>query len=376
MHFVSTFKRTVAILGLAFLAAAAANAQNSSLRSDLSRSFSRFDVSRAEVSRLGGGEVRLKVVRDGSLDELVLEKHDIRAPGYRAENTTPAGVEVMQRAEVETYRGYISGEQNSSARLSIRGGKVEGYFVSSGERFYVEPATKYSPNATAADVVIYRAEDSLKKNDFLCDSDIPAKIEYGKALAASAGENAVSSLRTIEIATEADSAYVATLGGANAANAEILGILNMVEGSYENDITLNIRVTYQHNWTSADPFTGSTTATLLTSFQGYWNANNTGVQRDVAHLFTARSFALSQGIAYIGVMCAAPSSSYGLSGYIDWAPGKFLVPAHEIGHNLGAHHADTPESCGNTLMNATLTGVTPMTFCTYSKSEINSFVGS
>ena len=83
------------------------------------------------------------------------------------------------------------------------------------------------------------------------------------------------------------------------------------------------------------------------SYQDYWNNNlpNSSIPRDAVHLFTGKTYALSAGIAYVGAIYSSPKFSYGLSGYVGWAPGKFEVPAHEIGHNLGANHVDATQGC-------------------------------
>jgi len=189
----------------------------------------------------------------------------------------------------------------------------------------------------------------------------------------------VEGLKKFDVATEADLEWVNTFGSPTAANEEILGILNMVEGTYIAELGLRIRVTYQHTWTTGDPYASGTGASgILTNFRNHWNANYPTFQypRSTAHLFTAKSNALSQGVAYIGVVCQNASASYGLSGYISWAPGKFLVPAHELGHNLGGQHAEAAQSCANTLMNAQLAGNTPMSFCSYSQTQINSYIAT
>ena len=98
------------------------------------------------------------------------------------------------------------------------------------------------------------------------------------------------------------------------------------------------------------------------------------VPRDTAHLFSGKPAILSAGIAFVGTVCASPSSSYGVSGYVSWAPGKYLIPAHEIGHNLGGNHAEVAEGCGNTIMNAFLTGSAQLTFCAFSRNEIGTYI--
>ncbi len=205
---------------------------------------------------------------------------------------------------------------------------------------------------------------------------MPERIEYGRSLTGDETASNFQQFRRVDIATEADSQFVSLHGGAQGANSEILSILNMAEGTFEAEVSIRFRVTFQHTWTSPDPFTGSNTDQLLRSFQNYWNANFATVSRNTTHLFTGKSYAQSQGYAFLGVVCSNPGFAYGLSGYVGWAPGKFLVTAHEIAHNLGANHADAAESCTNSLMNTQLSGSTPMSFCQFSRNQIGGFVGA
>ncbi|MGQ0542057.1 MAG: FG-GAP-like repeat-containing protein, partial [Blastocatellia bacterium] len=346
-------------------------------KNELYRSFSRYDlnrVSNGESLHTTASGKSLILNASGRQYVLAVSPHEIRSQNYRAEDTGPAGVRNIERSRITTFKGSVIGESGSRVRLNLNEGKIEGYFEVSGERFFVEPARKYSEFASADELVVYRAEDSLVQNNFWCESDIPARIERGNAMLGSRGVESVQALRRIDLATEADFEYVNTLGGATQANNEILGILNMIEGTYEAELNLSIRVVFQHTWTTPDPFTGASADPILRSFQSYWNANYGGVSRNATHLFSGKSSVLSQGYAFVGVICNNPAFAYGLSGYISWAPGKYLITAHEIGHNLGANHADAAQSCSNTLMNTQLSGSTPITFCTFSRTEISSFV--
>ncbi len=351
--------------------------QNEQLNGDLGKSFSKFDVARTgESLRTNGGKKQIHLSAAGRSVELNIAPHDVRSPRYRAEDTTSEGVRLLERTPVNTYKGTIAGTAKSQVRLTINGGNVEGYFESNGERFLIEPASKYSSSAAAGELVVYKAEDSLLKNEFFCGSDIEEKMEHGKSLAK--GQTPIGSLtfQTIEIATDADREYVNLLGGAAQANSEILSIFNMIEGVYESELGLTFRVVYQHTWSTADPFDGTNTTTLLETFRTHWNAAypTATVPRDAAHLFSGKANALFRGRAFINVICANPAFAYAISGHIDFAPGKFLVPAHEVGHNLGANHAEAAQSCSNTLMNAQLTNDTPISFCSFSRGEIGNFV--
>jgi hypothetical protein len=373
--------RSVSLTLFLMGAAIAGFAQNSKVRDDLAASFRKFDlvnVGGNTSENINGSSRNLSFSLDGEQVDLILVPNDLRAEGYRAEDTGPVGVRNIDAPAVTTYKGFVKGRSGSEARLSINGSKVEGFFTLGRDRFFIEPAQKYSKAASASESVIYRAEDSLVDSTFACDADVPTRIGMGEKMA-NVGEAATPEVqRRFDIATEADREFVNIFGSPEAANSEILSVLNMVEGTYSVELNLRIRVTFQHTWTTADPFAGSSSSVVLSNFQNHWNLNYPYVQypRNTAHLFSAKSNVLSMGIAYLGVVCRSAAVLYGLSGYVSWAPGKFLIPAHELGHNLGGQHAEAAQSCGNTLMNAQLSGSTPMSFCAYSQNQINTYIAT
>lgn len=355
--------------------------QSSLARRELSTSFAAFELTRIDVAYAEGIATagrRVSFLHRGEIVTLSVTPNDLRAPGYRAEDTTAAGMRVIEMPRVTTFKGNVEGHPGSEVRLSIDGPTTEGYFQIGSERFFIEPASKYTKYASETEFVIYHAEDSLVDNSFACDLDISSKLVAGEKLVSEQPAYALEGVKQLDLATEADHEYVTTLGSAEAANNEILSILNMVEGTYIAELNLKIRVTFQHTWTVPDPFAAAIPRDILANFRNHWNINFPAhiYRRTAAHLFSAKSQTLSQGTAYVGVICNNPSASYGLSGYISWAPGKYLVPAHEIGHNLNANHVDAAQSCANSVMNASLSGSTPLSFCTYSRNEIGMHVNS
>ena len=289
--------------------------QSDALKRDLNNSFKKFDVVRlsgGNALRQNAGQQSLTIPTAEKNFELTLTPHDLRSPRYRAEATTADGLRAVEKDEtVTTFKGIVTGESGSQVRLTIDDTKIEGYFISKGERFFIEPANRHSEFASKNDFVVYKEGDFLNDEGVACFSETEEKIESGKDYVFSGGVENLTGLRVIEIATEADFQYVSATGGTAQTNAEILSILNMVEGMYENEIGLTINIVYQHTWETQDPFNGSTANNLLTSFQSYWNANFPASQypRDTAHLWTAKPNVLSQGFAYIGVICN-PNSAY------------------------------------------------------------------
>lgn len=372
-----TIRSVVSLAGLLLLASAALG-QSDALKNDLRSFFKNVDVVSISDTKAAAGKRRLRFEQGGKPVELILEPHDIRAAAYRSVDTSASGESNGSRLDVTTFTGTVAGENGSNARININGPDVEGYFRTAGEQYFVEPASNYSPNATKGEFVVYRMEDAIAGDSFACTSKLDEKIKLGREIASTGISNVSPTLKRLEIATEADAEYVSTLGGPAQANLEILGILNVVEGLYADQLVLDIRVVFQHTWSTPDPYTGTGPEALVRSFQAYWNANYplSSVRRDTAHLFTGKAQAVSQGWAFIGVVCQNPTFAYGLSGYVSWAPAKYLITAHEVGHNLGANHVDAAQSCANSLMNAQLTGSTPLSFCTYSQSEVANFTTS
>jgi len=366
---------------LALLCAAFSFGQDTKVRSDLVRAFKKFDLVKTKPSAASegsGAEKRLAIQASGQNFQLELVPNDIRGSRYRTEDIGPLGVTSPGNAGINTYKGRVAGSGRSEVRLTVDGDDIQGFFDANGERFYVEPAKKYSSSAVQGEAVVYRGEDSLVASPFYCESDLPTQISRGTGLVESAGAVLSPSYQVLELATEADLEFVQTLGGAAQANTEILSILNMVEGTYNTQLNLSIRVVFQHTWTSADPYAGASTDVILNAFTNYWNANypNASVPRDAAHLFSAKSSAVSRGLAWVGVICSNPLYAYGVSGYVAWTPGKFLIPAHEIGHNLGANHVDAVQNCANSLMNPSMGSATALSFCSYSQNEVNTYVST
>src|SRR5687767_7031574 len=208
------------------LFAISAAAQQDNLTKDLHRSFKAFEINSEKPVRSENGRRTLRVRFGGKYYRLDVEPNDLRAKNYRAENTNMIGVAPLPAPQVKTYKGRIAGDALTEVRLTIDGETVEGFFEDAGGRVFIEPAQKYSAHARLGESVVYRAEDSLVNKPFLCETDLPNRIESGNRIVSAAAQTEGSAVfRVVELATEADFEYVQTLGSPNAANAEILSIL-------------------------------------------------------------------------------------------------------------------------------------------------------
>lgn len=340
--------------------------------------------------------------------ELSLSPNDIRAVNYRAEEVTGDGtVRSLEGLAAMIYKGTVRGMDGAQARFTIDGNVVEGLIITRTQKYFIEPASRYAFSASRTDYVIYKESDVIQNFIETCPVTLSEEVrsEMGRISSSASGipqefagatNNAVTPLREVEIATEADNQFVQALGSAPAANNEILSILNMVDGVYQNEIGLTFRVVFQRAWSAQDPYDPTTSAAALlpdlrTKYDGTF-APGSPPARDVVHMWTGRAmdaagYAFGGGINHgvntqgDGVVCRdaqfGASAAYGVSQRFINAVAKVVVPAHEIGHNFGASHPDqeisNPPGCGTTIMNSNATNST-LTFCQFSRDQITNYI--
>jgi hypothetical protein len=263
----------------------------------------------------------------------------------------------------------------AEARFTIDDSTVEGLIITPADWYFIEKAQKYSMAASEDEYVVYRATDVVIDGSVACGTTLKERLDNEVERLPGISPQIVSPTRVVEIATEADFDFVNALGNSTAANNEILSIMNSVQGIYETQLGLSFSVVFQHTWgTAADPYTTTgASSPMLQEFTDYWNANFAGTARDTAHLWTGRTMDAA-GIAWLGVVCSAPTFSYGLSTRSANPIFRISVPAHEIGHNLGANHSDGNAGCDNTIMQGVATGSTTLNFCQFSVDQITNYV--
>jgi hypothetical protein len=315
--------------------------------------------------------------RAGVLD-LVLARHDIRSPQYRAEEILEGGFAAeIEPLSVDTFRGTVPGRPEVEARFTITPDRLEGIVITPEEWYFVEPMGNYELGASPSDLVTYSAADVRPGSIGTCGTSLMEKIGKAEEVLGPKMMLSAASLKVAEVATEADYEYVSAMGGAAEANASILEILNQVDGIYTSQLSLSLRVSYQHSWaTFNDPYVATGASGMLTEFRSYWNQNLAAQRYEIAHMWTGKDMDGSTvGIAFQGVVCGVRSYSYGISQRFVNAPGKYILTAHEIGHNFGANHteeASPPQAaCSNTIMNSYIG--TSANFCSYSRGEITAY---
>jgi hypothetical protein len=383
-------RRPFSILCCLMFFSVAAFAQN--LQADLKKHFNRFSVvkiNNQDALLKAKTGVPFNIQADERIFEFVLSANDMRSADYKSEYTDKDGRKTEPKNDtVTTYKGKLTGQSGSIVRMFLDGTKIEG-FISTQERqdYFFEPAKNYSSWANSDELVIYQAKDKINNPVInlgldelitLVKSgvDKQARVQFVKTAFAHSPSLLQATIKSIKVATDADTGFVLANGGVSGARSRIGAVLSIVDGIYERDLNLSLIHSYAHFWKGSDPYGTLTDLALLQAFRDYWNTNypQTSFPRNVAHLFSDN---YNAGFAYRGAICKVPSDAYSVNYYPDSSV-YYSIMAHEIGHNLGAQHTSDPRTgcqeagCENTLMQAEIQiGVD--TFCPFSINEITNY---
>ena len=352
--------------------------------SEVSRALSPL-LSSYEVIRTEPGEIERQVRTTGELRfqfndtdfYFNLEPHDLRAPNYRAEATGPGGARrTLPPQPVHTFKGVLAGREDTRGRFNLTDGGVEGVVYAPGGWYYVEPVRNYLPSAPAGELVVYRHVDLKPVEGIKCGVSLPERLQRGVARVATQAGAATSTNPTnyvADVATEADYEYVQAAGGAEEANREIEGILNVVEGVFQSELLVQLRISFQHAWeVEEDPYTGTTMSSLIIELRRYWNENFAAEQDyDLVHAWSGKQNLNKIGKA-AGRVCHPGETNWPISTSVRiTSSDKYFLAAHEIAHNVGAgdlyNHIPPILSCTGTLMER----LGPeLTFCQFSRDQI------
>ena len=359
---------------------------------------SNYEVIRMELSDVNAGvkaSNRLNIQLRSVLLDFRMEQRNLLSPRYRAEVTGEDGVRrQLPPPPVTTYKGTaLVGQEVVQARFTITNDRFEGVVFTPGDWHYIEPLRNYLPSAEAAELVVYRHSDVKPGQEWRCGvSRLKRGIHEVEQAAVQAARDTTTTY-TAEVATEADYEYVQYWGSGEAANREIISIMNQVEGVYETELNLKLEIVFQHAWTrSNDPYTGTNGSDLLEQFREHWNGNFSAEGYDLAHLWTGRETLKREdedgeevdvaGQAYLAEVCKRlyDSYSYGYSKLTALRSNNVLITTHEIGHSFGAVHPDEEEppvtSCRGTVMSGSWDPPRSLTFCQFSRNEIRDHVST
>lgn len=295
--------------------------------------------------------LRIPISKTQSVD-VRLERFDVLAPESKiVEKFLNGEREVDLRNVVLSYKGKVSGANNSMVSITLYNGKVIGIMKSEKET-YVLGVLKDANNVEINDYILFQNSKMKSKNNFKCGSeifdvpnDVLNKMKEFKNLHK---DNITTDLLEAKIAIDVDFFTYNSYGGSVPnATAYALAIMSASSAVYIKDMNVKLTVGYLRIWTMQDPYTSPDGFLLLEQFRIEWATNQGSIDRVVAHLLTRRSLNVG-GIAYLNVLCNN-DLGYGLSalnGVINPLPAysyDIVVVTHELGHNFGSPHT---HNCG------------------------------
>lgn len=279
------------------------------------------------------------------------------------------------------YRGTVKGDPGSIASISIFDDEVMGLISTSGAGNLV--LGKLSHEQAEGEHILYNDTEVMANNNFQCDTP-----DDGPAYTREQLENSLEGRTTdkcVGVYFEVDYDIYLNKGGTSGVVNYITGLFNEVATLYANEnVTINISELYI--WNTSSPYSGTSSSSLLSQFQGY----RTSFNGDVAQLL---SYQASGGIAVLQGLChpitAARMSFSSINTSYSTVPVysfTIMVVAHELGHLLGSQHTHacvwngnntaidgcagfTEGNCGNPGLPSN--GGTIMSYCHITNTGIN-----
>jgi hypothetical protein len=315
----------------------------------LTAALKKFSASQFTLQKLApverAGELELGVWLAGNPHQIVLQKHSLRAPGFRVQAQDGNGLlHDVAVPESQTYRGYVAGCGGSSVTASITDGQVRACVRLSGSddtTWIVEPLPGILPAAADGQHVVYRSESLAGEAGVCGNADVPANQPPSAPPVNSPA--AMLDVLVCRIACDADYEYY-TLNGSSVSNTilDIETVLNGVSAIYERDTRVAFQLTHiLVRAAEPDPYTSTTANGILSDFRLDWRSNHQDIPRDVAHLFTGKNFGTVLGISYTDQVCPAYEHySVARSRWQTDLGKRIALSAHEIGHSFDAVHCD------------------------------------
>lgn len=279
-------------------------------------------------------------IADPALD---LEAFSIVGNGAYVVIKTEQGEIPGELPTVKTFKGSLRGVANSLAVLTIEpDGKVSG-FIRTAKNTYTIGSVKTASNAaymTKTSDIPYSAD--------LMKCDMTSEALYDKSAhptgTARQGNTPLVATQTMKIAIDVDKACYDFFGGSQGDITNyITARFAAISAVYEEEIDVGVELGRIYIYSTPDPFTGGSLQPLLASFTNYWAANNSAVDRTIAHLISKRDLdnaGGAMGLGWLGVLCEK-SNGYGVTrimGNEQFPTVDELVIAHEVGHNVGSYH--------------------------------------
>ncbi|HVZ92998.1 MAG TPA: zinc-dependent metalloprotease family protein [Phycisphaerales bacterium] len=322
-----------------------------------------FNVSKSEVTKL---DVRGRVGQPFEFlapiaDEVVnirLQPHSVLSPNFQLKIQKADGsYEVLPTPQEVTYRGTVDEIPGAIVSMSLMDTGVEGQvLLPNGERYWIEPLGTRVEGAQADDYVVYRSEDSLGGFGLCGMTKAMEDAQLAQYQAEAGGEErGIGSSNcgefvpcVAQLGVDCDVPFFQRYGNPTAVQNRVTSVINSTNVQYESQVKITHQiVTIIVRSAEPDPYQGPSIDSLLSQLQSHWQSQQTGVQRDIAQLFTGEPTGSTIGLAFLSGVCTSNGYSVVQSDCCGSLNCAADLSAHELGHNWSATHCACPSSTMN-----------------------------
>jgi hypothetical protein len=279
---------------------------------------------------------------------IVLELIEVPQSFYNYEVKISDGKVFPANKEIKHYRGIVKDEINSLAAFTFYQDEIIGLIYTDEGNFNLVKDSRLDR------YILYNDKNLKEKLDFECGtvegdsvSYLPEVLfrkrnELNEQITTRSGQSNVVSVinKNVRFYFETEYDIYQTLGSVSAVEVFISGLFNQVSTLYLNeDISTGISSLVM--WTSSDPYTGTSTSSLLSQFQNI----RTSFNGDLGMLLTFRNEVGGGMAAGFNGLCNASIDQRLAVSMLDNTNINFptyswsvYVVTHEFGHLFGSRH--------------------------------------
>ena len=263
---------------------------------------------------------------------LTLKRHDIFTPDFKLFTSSDPANAIDYTPGLH-YMGVVEGAPNSIVALSVFRDQVMAMIATDEGNLVIGRIKGDVDNRH----ILYNDRDIDVDLPFQCGTEDEG-LEYTEEQL-SAVQNSRDVNDCVRIYIEINDDIVAHKGGAVPATDYITGIFNQSFVLFANE-SLTLTISEILAWTTASPYTGTNSSTMLASYK----ANTEFFNGDFSHLISFDSIFGGVAAGFGGVCNGIPDLSKCFSGirYNYQSVPVFSFPVfvvtHEMGHLLGSHH--------------------------------------
>lgn len=290
----------------------------------------------------------LELPWDGELMRVELARTPIRSEGYEVLEMDAAGVlRPLRLGPAATYRGAVVGEPWRGAAVAFVEGRLEGFVQGThGEEIWIERRELDGPVPVEDLQWIHEGVSGGFSIGDCRALAVPDAFEEIEGVEGPVTELGAGCMWVADLAFDTDHEYYLLQGSTSACVQHIEAVLNAVNFGYARDLLIRHEIsTIIVRSSEPDPYSTPGTDGLLGDFVNHWQTQQGGVQRDMAHLLTARPLSDNViGLAYLSVICSS-SYGYGWTWGQNGLSSETSILGHELGHNWSAPHCLDTEYC-------------------------------